>query len=133
MLDQLAVDDVVLVGSSFGGWVAMEMAVRSTARLGGLVLIDALGPCSAGATKALQTLHIFALSAEEVVGDNFADLGEAPDYDALDDAIIEDVARDREAAVLYGWRPLRAQPHLRIGCTAPRCRASWYGAKRTGS
>src|SRR5258708_7215755 len=43
LLDRLALDDVILVGSSFGGWVALEVAVRSAARLGGLVLIDTLG------------------------------------------------------------------------------------------
>src|ERR1700721_1824125 len=43
LLDRLALDDVLLVGSSFGGWLALELAVRSAARRGGLVLIDALG------------------------------------------------------------------------------------------
>src|ERR1700730_2724164 len=32
-----------LVGSSFGGWVALEIAVRSTARITRLALIDSLG------------------------------------------------------------------------------------------
>src|ERR1700733_1535255 len=43
LLDRLALDEVLLVGSSFGGWLAQEIAVRSTARLGRLVLIDSLG------------------------------------------------------------------------------------------
>src|SRR4029077_15879818 len=29
LVDRLALDEVILVGSSFGGWVALEMAVRS--------------------------------------------------------------------------------------------------------
>jgi pimeloyl-ACP methyl ester carboxylesterase len=40
LIDRLALDGAILVGSSFGGWVAMELAIRSSARLGGLVLID---------------------------------------------------------------------------------------------
>ena len=43
LLDRLDLKDTVLVGSSLGGWIALEMAVRSQARLGGLVLIDSLG------------------------------------------------------------------------------------------
>ena len=37
--------DVVVLGSSFGGWVAAEMAVRDRGRrIGRLVLMDAIGP-----------------------------------------------------------------------------------------
>src|SRR5438874_3451588 len=36
-------EDAVLVGACFGGWVATEMMVRSTARFSRLVLIDPLG------------------------------------------------------------------------------------------
>ena len=43
LLDRLDLQETVLVGSSFGGWVALEMAVRSENRIGRLVLIDSLG------------------------------------------------------------------------------------------
>src|SRR5439155_10556022 len=43
LLDGQRLGDVVVVGSSFGGWIALEMCVRSVARIGHLVLIDALG------------------------------------------------------------------------------------------
>ena len=112
LLDRLALDDVLLVGSSFGGWVAMELAVRSTARLAGLVLIDSLG-LKFGGRDEVEITDIFALSASEVVTHNFADPSRAPDYAALDDAAVEEVARDREAAVLYGWRPYMHNPSLK--------------------
>ena len=112
MLDRLALDDVILVGSSFGGWVALEMAVRSSARLGGLVLIDTLG-LKFGGRDEPEIADIVALSAEEVVKHNFADPKNAPDYGALSDAELEEVARDREAAVLYGWRPFMHNPSLK--------------------
>ena len=32
-----------LVGASFGGWIAIELAVRSSDRLSGIVLVDPLG------------------------------------------------------------------------------------------
>jgi len=111
LLDRLALDDVLLVGSSFGGWLALEIAARSTARLGRLVLIDALGVKFAGREEA-EIADIYALPAEEAVARSFADPGRAPDYAALDDAAVEAVARDREAAVLYGWKPYMHDPSL---------------------
>ncbi|MET9464681.1 alpha/beta fold hydrolase [Streptomyces sp. NPDC006544] len=43
-LHEQGLRDITVVGSSFGGWVAAEMAVRDTAGLvAGLVLIDAVG------------------------------------------------------------------------------------------
>ena len=112
LLDQLRLDDAILVGSSFGGWVALEMAVRSNARLGGLVLIDTLGLKFGGRDDA-EITDIYTLSADEVVKHNFADPAKAPDYGALDDAALTEVARDREAAVLYGWRPFMHNPGLK--------------------
>jgi pimeloyl-ACP methyl ester carboxylesterase len=111
LLDQLALDDVMLVGSSFGGWLAMEIAIRSTARLSRFVLIDSLG-AKFGARDEADIADIYALRADEVVGRTFADPAKAPDYGALDDAAAEEVARDREAAVLYGWRPYMHNPSL---------------------
>jgi pimeloyl-ACP methyl ester carboxylesterase len=111
LIDRLALDDVVLVGSSFGGWLALELAVRSTARLGSLVLIDTLG-VKFGGRDAAEIADIYALSAEEAVLRTFADPARAPDYATTDDAAVEEVARDREAAVLYGWRPYMHNPSL---------------------
>jgi pimeloyl-ACP methyl ester carboxylesterase len=43
LLEQLDLRDVIVVGFSFGGWIAAEMAVRNTTRLSGLILVDAAG------------------------------------------------------------------------------------------
>jgi pimeloyl-ACP methyl ester carboxylesterase len=43
LLAALRVDKALVVGFSLGGWIALEMAVRSTARIGGLVLAGAAG------------------------------------------------------------------------------------------
>lgn len=112
LFDRLALDDVLLVGASFGGWVAMELAVRSTAHLGGLVLIDTLG-VKFGGRDEVEIADIYALPADEVVRRAFADPAKAPNYDAMSDAEVVEVARDREAGVLYGWRPFMHDPSLR--------------------
>ncbi len=44
LLERLDLSDVIVIGSSMGGWIASAMALRdTTARLGGLVLVDAGG------------------------------------------------------------------------------------------
>ena len=111
LIERLALDDVILVGSSFGGWVALEMAVRQPARLGRLVLIDSLG-LKFGGRDEVEIADVFALPAEEAAARIFADPARAPDYTTADDAAVEEVARDREAAVLYGWRPFMHNPSL---------------------
>jgi pimeloyl-ACP methyl ester carboxylesterase len=112
LIDRLALDNLLLVGASFGGWLAMELAVRSAASLDRLVLIDTLG-LKFGARDEAEIADIFALSADEAVRRIFADPAKAPDYAALDDAAVEETARDREAAVLFGWRPYMHNPSLR--------------------
>ncbi|GHO92355.1 alpha/beta hydrolase [Reticulibacter mediterranei] len=43
LLERLDLHDVIVIGFSFGGWIAAELAVRATTHLGGLVLVDAAG------------------------------------------------------------------------------------------
>ena len=43
LLERLDLHDVMVVGFSIGGWIASELAVRDTTRLGSLVLVDAVG------------------------------------------------------------------------------------------
>lgn len=45
LLEDEALDDVTVIASSFGGWVASEMAVRDRGqRIGRVVLLDGIGP-----------------------------------------------------------------------------------------
>src|SRR3982751_925053 len=50
LMAALGLDRVHLVGTSLGGWVAAEMAVRSTARLASLTLVGAVGITASGET-----------------------------------------------------------------------------------
>ena len=43
LLDELELDGVTVIGNSVGGWIAAEMAVAGSARIAGLVLVDAVG------------------------------------------------------------------------------------------
>jgi pimeloyl-ACP methyl ester carboxylesterase len=48
LLQALGLDRVHLMGTSLGGWIAAEMAVRGTARLASLTLVDAVGITAGG-------------------------------------------------------------------------------------
>ncbi|MEU4116437.1 alpha/beta hydrolase [Kitasatospora sp. NPDC028055] len=43
LLDQLDLQDVTLVGNSFGGWLAAEIALLRSPRVSGAVIIDGIG------------------------------------------------------------------------------------------
>jgi pimeloyl-ACP methyl ester carboxylesterase len=112
LLDRLDLSDATLVGHSFGGWLALEIAVRDRARLACLVLIDSLG-VKFGGREERDIADVYALPADEVLRRSFVDpAGAAPDYATLDDAALLAIARDREAAALYGWKPYMHNPAL---------------------
>ena len=110
---EVEIGDVVLVGSSFGGWIALEMCVRSVERIGRLVLIDTLG-VKFGGREERDVADIYALPGDEVLRRTFfAPERAAPDYSGLDDAEAASIASDRAATALYGWRPYMHDPGLR--------------------
>jgi pimeloyl-ACP methyl ester carboxylesterase len=112
-LDREAGADTVVVGSSFGGWVALEMAIRSTARIGRLVLIDALG-VKFGGREDRDIADIYALPDDELRRRTFFDPQSAmPDYAGLGDDELTAIANDRAATALYGWRPYMHDPALK--------------------
>ena len=112
LLDRMDLSGTTLVGASFGGWVALEMAVRSMARIDRLVLIDSLG-VKFGGREERDIADVYALPAAEVLRRSFADPARAvPDYAQQDEAELLAVARDREATALYGWKPYMHDPAL---------------------
>jgi len=113
LIDRLDLKDIVLVGHSFGGWLAMELAIRSQARLGRVVLVDSVG-VKFGGREDRDIADIYALPADEVLRRSFVLPDRIlPDYGKLDDAELLAVSRDREATALYGWKPYMHNPALR--------------------
>ncbi len=109
----LELRDAVLVGADFGGWIAAEMAVRSTARFARIALIAPLGVKFGGVLERdIADMH--ALSREEFLARAWADAA-AGDVDTtvLADAELAAIARGREAFALFGWKPYMHNPRLR--------------------
>jgi pimeloyl-ACP methyl ester carboxylesterase len=103
----------MIVGSSFGGWVALEIAVRSVEKIAALVLVDALG-LKFGGPQDRDIADIYALPEDEVRRRTFFDPARAvPDYGTLSEAELTAIACDRQATALYGWRPYLHDPGLK--------------------
>ena len=109
----LDLEDAVLVGACFGGWVAAEMMIRSTARFSRLVLADPLGiKVSGREQRDIADMH--ALSQAEYLKLAWADPAKGiVDYTILPESEIAAVARGREAFALYGWKPYMHNPRLK--------------------
>jgi len=105
VLDALPDDAVTLVGLSFGGWIAAELAAAGHPKLARLVLADPVG-IKIGDRQTADILDIFNRDPNEVRAAAYHDPARfAPDFDEMEDAEIVRYARDRDALCLYGWHP----------------------------
>jgi len=104
---------IALAGASFGGWIALEMCVRCCAAIDRLVLIDSFG-VKFGGREERDIADIYALPGDDLLRRAFFHPERfAPDYSRLADNEASALARDRQAAALYGWRPYMHDPGLR--------------------
>lgn len=106
-LKHLKLSGVTLVGSSMGGWIAMEMAVRDTSRLKSLVLVSPAGIAAPG----VQPADIFLMAPEDVVRNLFFDeklaqarLAQPEDVDLS--------LKNRHTTARLAWEPRLHDPFL---------------------
>jgi len=111
-LDQLELEDAVVIGASFGGWIAAELAIRRTPRMAKLVLIDALGiRLGDRTTRDIADFHNTDAALLESL--KWADpAGRQGDPSKLSDSELTGMIRSREAFAHYGWRPYMHNPGL---------------------
>jgi pimeloyl-ACP methyl ester carboxylesterase len=120
-IDGLAHQKVTLVGMSFGGWLAAEIAILRPHKLGRLVLVDALGIKVGGRTDR-DILHVFNAPPAELERKSWHDPSRRPQgpfgfgwqmhLDSLSDDELVLLARSWDALCLYGWRPHLYNPRL---------------------
>jgi pimeloyl-ACP methyl ester carboxylesterase len=112
VLDAVPGQRITLVGLSFGGWLAAEIASQGHKRLARLVLVDPVG-IKISDRETADIFDVFNRSPAEVKRaawhepDRFA-----PDFDAMEDAEIVRHAREWESLCLYTWNPYMYNPRL---------------------
>ncbi len=109
-MKKLDLSGVILVGSSLGGWMAMEMAVRSTARLSSVILVGPAGIAAPGVLPA----DIFLMSPEELVKSLFFDekMAAARLAEPLTPEAIDVALKNRHTTARLAWEPRLHDPFL---------------------
>lgn len=109
-LEALNLENAIIVGSSMGGWMAMEMAVRDTSRIAGLVLVSPAGLFAPGAEPA----DIFLLPQDEMVRKLFHDQKYAQARLAIPETpeAIDLGLKNRHTTARLAWEPRLQDPFL---------------------
>jgi len=107
LLNELGVTSATVVGASFGGWLAAELAVFSPERVDALVL---MAPAGLRIPEHPVT-DIFLMHPEQQVAALFHDTSLAPALDGDIDAFVQ-AYRDMGAIARYAWKPFMANPKL---------------------
>lgn len=117
LLEELGLTDVIVVGVSFGGWIAAELATKGSGRIAKLVLIDPVGVKFDG-RESRDRADIFATTIEDIPGLFFADTDKAMaalgqlDFKSMSETSVERFVRNRESLLLFGWSPILYNPKL---------------------
>lgn len=111
---QMKLKDAILVGASFGGWVAAEIAIRSCAHISRLVLVDAVGIRNSKDETAVDIQDVFTLHPDEAARRAYVEPAKwkkGPDACTDDELFV--IARNRESLALFGWSPYMYNPLLK--------------------
>jgi pimeloyl-ACP methyl ester carboxylesterase len=110
---KLNLQNAVLAGNCFGGWVAAEMAVRNTTRFAGLLLAAPLG-IKVGGVLDRDITDMHAISRAEFMRLAWAEPAKGEiDTTKLPDTELASIARGREALAVFGWKPYMHNPRLK--------------------
>jgi len=112
LIDDLPYERVTLMGLSFGGWLAAEVAIACQHKLDKLILVDPVG-IKIGDRESRDILDIFNVNPAEVRRASWHDPAKGPNYDAMTDDELIVHARNWESLCLYTWHPLLYNPQLK--------------------
>ena len=113
LMKAMNLNDAALVGLSLGGFIAAEMAVKSTVRLKHLVLANAVG-VKVGDRETRDIADIFAMTDKQAAELVYADPAKmARDTKNLPQDELTYIARSRESTGRYAWSPYMHNPKLK--------------------
>jgi pimeloyl-ACP methyl ester carboxylesterase len=113
LVRELEIEDAILMGSSFGGWLAAEIAIRSVDAFSRVVLVDPLG-IKIGGREDRDIADMHAVSQEQLTRLAYDDPSRRTrDYSTMSDDDRLAIARSREAYTYFGWKPYMHDPGLR--------------------
>ncbi|OGA13230.1 MAG: alpha/beta hydrolase [Betaproteobacteria bacterium RIFCSPHIGHO2_12_FULL_69_13] len=109
-LRALDLKNAVLVGSSMGGWLALEMAVRDCSRIRSIVLVGPAGIAAPG----VQPADIFLMSPEELTRNLFHDQSFAEKMLAqpITPEMVDIQLKNRHTVARLAWEPRLHDPFL---------------------
>ena len=112
LFDTLGLERPHVAGASLGGWIAAELAVTYSDRIGKLVLIDAAGL----AVEGVEVPDIFLLTPEQTTRLLYHDPAKAEQAIArlahLTPEQTARMSRDRAATARLAWQPYFYNPKL---------------------
>jgi len=112
LMETLNLTDVVIVGASFGAWIAAEIATKCCHNISGLAFIDALG-VKFGDRMTQDIADLFSIEHYNQAQMFFHDEKlRRPDFDSMTEEELSLVARNYESFALFGWSPTLHNPKL---------------------
>lgn len=112
LLETLPRGPLTLMGLSFGGWLAAEIAIKAGRRIDKLILVDALG-IKVSDRETPDILDVFNTHPQDVIARSWHDPKRfAPNYDDMEDEELVNRARNWEALARYGFHPYMHNPRL---------------------
>jgi pimeloyl-ACP methyl ester carboxylesterase len=121
LIDRLGLERPNVVGASFGGWVAAELAIAAPDRVGSLTLLGAAGL----RIPEHPIADLFLMTPPELAAALFVDMDKAAEMFPPGTPDVETILaayRDMTALARFGWTPFLCNPKLerRLGrITAP--------------
>ncbi len=113
LMEAMALRDCAVVGVSLGGWIAAEIAVKTTERISRLVLANSVG-IKPGDRETRDIADIFAMTDKQLGEIAYADPAKMmPNTKTLPESDLVMMARSREATGRYAWTPFMHNPKLK--------------------
>jgi pimeloyl-ACP methyl ester carboxylesterase len=113
VVDDLGLNNVPVLGFSFGGWIAAEMATKDDSFIAKLVLVDPYG-IKTGKPTERDIADVWLLHPDEVMARKWHDPAKGKrDFTTMPEDKLTIVARNTESFARFGWEPYLHNPKLR--------------------